>query len=193
MSRVVWVWVLFGMAACSGEATAPPATETAANLQADNILYEFKHNMTTDGVRKALLAGDSAYVRQNDSRVDVVGVRLTFFNDNGTVSGDLSARTGEYDLRSGTMIARGDAVLNTVGTPSRRVESDELQFDLKGDRIWSDKATVMREGASVLRGSSFRSDTKFRNLTVGNATTTGPAPRGLVGGSAESNSGGIRF
>lgn len=186
--------LVLALAACGTEATAPPATERSGNLQADQIMYDFQHNMTAAGVRKALLAGDSAYVREGNAQIDVMGVRLTFFAENGSKSGDLTSRTAEYDLRSGSMIARGNAVLNTLGGVGRKVESEELHFDLKGDRIWSDKPTVMRQGASVVQGTSFRSDTKFQNVSVSSATSSGPPPPGVAPGSGSaSSSGGIRF
>lgn len=179
-------------AACRPEATAPTATERAPNLPADIIAYDIQHTMTAEGVRRIVLIGDSAYQRQTDPDVDVMGVRLTFYDDQGTKTGDLTSRTGEYNLTSGTMVAHGNVVLNVLGASPARIESEELHFDLKGDRIWSDKPTIRRQGASILQGNSFRSDTRFQNITVGGARTSGPPPRDLVQ-PAPGAEGGIRF
>ena len=177
MKRALLLLVL--AAACSGEATTPGRTETAAALPADNVMYGVEHAMTAGGVRKAVLFGDSAYVRQSESEIDVMGVRLTFYDENGAKSGDLTSRTGDYNMDSESMVARGNVVLNLVsrnGEPARRIESEELNFDLKGDQIWSDQPTVMRQGASVTRGTSFKSDTRFQNLSIANARTEGGVP-----------------
>lgn len=185
--------LLLGLAvACRPDPAAPTATERATNLPADIIAHGIQHTMTADGVRRVVLMGDSAYQRSGDSDMDVIGVRLTFHGDNGIKTGDLTSKTGEYNPSSGTMVARGNVVLNVLGEAPRRIESEELHFDIKGDRIWSDKPTTMRQGPSVLQGTSFRSDTRFQNLTVSSARTSGPPPRDLAQ-PAPSTGGGMRF
>ncbi|HEV2734596.1 MAG TPA: hypothetical protein VGV85_07145, partial [Longimicrobiaceae bacterium] len=58
--------------------------------------------------------------------------------------------------------------------------SEELNYDVAGNRIWSPRPTVMKEnGREVGRGTSFESDAKFQNLTVRNAQ--GSAPTGAGG------------
>lgn len=190
MRRAILLFALAG--ACRPDPAAPTATERATNVPADIIAYDIQHTMTAEGVRRVVLFGDSAYQRTGASDVDVMGVRLTFYGDNGAKTGDLTSRRGDYNLTNGTMVARGSVVLNVLGPSPRKVETEELHFDLKGDRIWSDRPTTMRQGASVLQGSSFRSDTRFENLTVAGARTSGPPPRDLAQ-PAPANAEGIRF
>lgn len=190
MRRAILLFALAG--ACRPDPAAPTATERATNVPADIIAYDIQHTMTAEGVRRVVLFGDSAYQRTGASDVDVMGVRLTFYGDNGAKTGDLTSKTGDYNLTSGTMVARGSVVLNVLGASAARIESEELHFDLKADRIWSDKPTTRRQGASVVQGTSFRSDTRFQNITVGSARTSGPPPRDLAQ-PAPSTGGGFRF
>lgn len=167
------------VAACGGESTAPGATVGDVDLPADQIAYELQHVMTDKGVRKADLRADTAYFKESDSRVQLVGVELDFFDENGVQSGHLTSRTGDYDRRFGAMTARGAVVLTIQKDGgNRRIETEELHYDLSGDRIWSEKPTVSREGNTVYRGSSFTSDAKFQNVKVQGATTTGGIPTG---------------
>lgn len=162
--------------ACREEATVPTRQDTLARLSVDQVLYDTEHVMTRKGVRRAILHADSAYFRDNDSRVDLRGVRLEFFNEQtGAVSGTLTSQTGEYDVQTGAMISRGNAVL-TLAEGNRRIESEELNYDLQADRVWSAKPTVMRENGREMRGESFESDTRFQNLTVHRAKVTGIKP-----------------
>lgn len=183
MARIHRVALLAGLAllaACRGETTVPTQKDVLAEQNVDQVIFGLEHVMTRNGVRKANLRGDTAYFRDSDSRVDLKGVRLEFFNEaSGATAGTLTAKTGEYDMRSGAMTALGNAVLTLQGAEgTRTIESEELHYDLEGDRVWSDKPTVMREGARVVRGNSFESDTKFQNVTVRNAQATGPGPSG---------------
>ncbi|HEX2093873.1 MAG TPA: LPS export ABC transporter periplasmic protein LptC [Longimicrobiaceae bacterium] len=172
------------LAACAEETSVPTQQDPLAQLNVDQVIYGLEHVMTTRGVRKAILHGDTAYFRDADSRVDLKGVKLDFFNETtGATTGTLTSRTGEYDMRTGAMTARGNAVLTLQGpSGTRTISSEELNYDVQGDRIWSDKPTVMREGGREVRGTSFQSDTKFQNVTVQTPRATGPGPGGSGGG-----------
>jgi LPS export ABC transporter protein LptC len=168
------------LAACRGE-TTPPAAQTAAQIEAsaDQIIYGMRHKVTTEGVRKADLRSDTAYTRPGDPIVRLKGVRLTFFDENGRQTGELTSKTGEYNLGAGMMIARGNAVLALSGPKGPRViETEELHYEQRADRVWSEKATTMKEAGQTYRGNSFTSDTKFENVTVQQLTTTGIPTKG---------------
>lgn len=174
------------LAACKGEATPPPAAGSQAQIEAsaDQIIYGMRHKVTTEGVRKADLRSDTAYTRPGDPVVRLRGVRLVFFDENGRQTGELTSKTGEYNLGAGTMIARGNAVLTLSGPKGPRViETEELHYEQRADKVWSDVATTMKEAGNTYRGNSFTSDTKFQNVNVQQLTTSGIPTQG----------GGIRF
>lgn len=181
------VAALAGLPACEKETTVPTRSDPLAERRVDQVLYDLKHVMTNQGVRKANLHADTAYFRDSDTRVDMKGVRLEFFDEaTGAVSGTLTSREGEYDTRSGAMMARGEAVLLLRGPEGeRKIESEELNYDLDSDRVWSEKPTVMREGGKTVRGTSFESDTRFQNVTVQAAKVSGVE--------ASDGSAGVRF
>lgn len=166
---------LAALPACQKDATVPTRKDPLAERQVDQVLYGLEHVMTNKGVRKADLHADTAYFRDADTRVDMKGVRLEFFNEaTGAVSGTLTSREGEYETGTGAMRARGEAVLLLQGPEGeRRIESEELNYDLQADRVWSDKPTVMREGGKTVRGTSFQSDTRFQDVTVHAAKVSG--------------------
>lgn len=173
-------------AACGQGATTPSAAEVPAEMAADQIMYGVEHSMTNGGIRRAFLVGDTAYVQQGGSHFDMVGVRVTFFDENGRQTGELTSRTGTYQLRAGTMVAEGDVVLRTQGEQGERVlQTETLHFDVNGDRLWSEVPVTMREGGRTVRGTSFTSDGRFQNVTVTRAQTEGAVQ--------EPSGGGIRF
>lgn len=167
---------LLALAACGQDATTPAATAAALQLPADQVVYDVKHVMTTDGVRRALLRGDSAYLREQGQRFDLSGVELEFFDELGKPSGNLTSRTGEYSPASGDFIARGDVVLITNGPNGpRRLETEELHYEPRADQLWSPVPFVMKEGGQTSRGQSFRSDTRFRNFNIQGAQGSIPS------------------
>jgi len=175
--------VLAAAGGCRNGATTPTAADGTQEMPADQVMFGVEHNMTTDGIRSAVLHGDTAYVHQGGSRIDVVGVRMVFFDDNGRETGTLTSNTGTYQLRAGSMVAEGNAVLKTKADGTERtIETEQLHFDVKGDRLWSDQAVTMREGGRILRGNSFQSDGRFQNLTVSQAQTAGEPINSRGGG-----------
>lgn len=168
------------LAACGKETgTAPAGSQAAIEASADQIIYGMRHRVTTEGVRKADLRSDTAFTRPGDPVVRLKRVRLVFFDENGRQTGELTSKTGEYNLGAGTMIARGNAVLALNGPKGPRIiETEELHYEQRADRVWSDKATTMKEAGQTYRGNSFTSDTKFQNVTVQQLTTSGIPTQG---------------
>ncbi|CAN5883642.1 hypothetical protein BH23GEM7_BH23GEM7_16770 [soil metagenome] len=174
--------LLLAATGCQDGTTAPPVAADQ-DLPADQIAYGVQHIMTTQGVRKAVLDGDTAYLYQSGRTMDIVGVELSFYNEAGSQTGHLTAETGNYDSASGQMVARGNVVLTTLDTDAqRRLETEELHYDLNGDRMWSDVAVVLHDGPTTVYGTSFRADARFQNRVIEGARTTGgvrPESRGI--------------
>lgn len=173
-SKFLLSLVLLMAAGCQDGATTPSPADQPTDMPADQIMYGVEHRMTSEGVRRAVLYGDTAYVHQSGSRFDIVGVRMVFFDEAGRETGNLTSKTGTYELRAGSMLAEGDVVLHTQGESGERtLETEQLHFSVNGDRLWSDKAVVMREGGRIVHGTSFESDGRFQNVTVVRARTEG--------------------
>lgn len=177
------------LAGCADEATTPSATASTEALPTDDVIYGLHQVMTKNGIRTGVLESDTAYLREAREKLDLRTVHITFYTESGAESGTLTSETGEYNVGSGAFVARGNAVLKTLGPDARTIESEELNYDVKSDLLWTEKPFVMRQGSQVTRGKSFRSDEKFQNFTVTGANTTGGLPKGV----AESKSSDLSF
>lgn len=179
---LLWILLLVTAIGCQDGTTAPPVADDQV-LPADQIAYGVQHVMTTQGVRKAVLDGDTAYLYQSGRTMDIVGMELTFYNEAGTQTGHLTANTGRYDSASGQMVAQGSVVLTTLDTDAqRRLETEELHYDLNGDRMWSTQDVVLHDGPTTVYGTSFRADARFQNRVIEGARTSGgvrPESRGI--------------
>jgi LPS export ABC transporter protein LptC len=167
----------FGLLAGCQQTSTTPSEVTSAELPAEAVVCGVNHIMTRNGIRSSVLTADSAFNMNYGQTLHLMGVRLSFFTDTGAEAGNLTSRTGEYDVALGRFNAVGDAVLLTTGPRgNRRLETEVLHYDLKTDDLWTDTPFTLTEGGRVTRGSSFRSDGKFQNWTVRNAETEGGLP-----------------
>ncbi|HEX2206081.1 MAG TPA: LPS export ABC transporter periplasmic protein LptC [Longimicrobium sp.] len=170
------------LAACKG---APAASgPVAADADATQRTYGMNLKLTENGILKADLYGDTAYTRPNTEVTELRGVNLTFYDSEGKKPGKLTSRTGEYDARTGIMVARGNVVLITVNDKGeqRIIKSEELHYDQRGDRVWSDRETIIDEAGRHAVTDGFTSDTRFTNMRGKNAKSTGIRVNSTEGG-----------
>jgi LPS export ABC transporter protein LptC len=173
MRNAAWVLAVCALAACK----APPAATGPVEAEADATqrTYGMNLKLTEHGILKADLYGDTAFTRPNTEVTELKGVKLTFFDSEGKKPGKLTSRTGEYDARTGVMIARGNVILITRNDKGqeRIIKSEELHYDQRGDRVWSDRETIIDEPGRHAVTDGFTSDTRFTNMRGKNAKSTG--------------------
>lgn len=161
-------------AGCGQQTTTPAAEAEAFDLPADVVANGVRHNLTQDGVRRAIITSDTSYHYESTRHVDMVGVQVVFYDDIGQEAGTLTAKRGEYDLGNNIFTAKESVVLVTEGPQGeRRLSTDELGYDLGVDRLWSDRPFTLVEAGRTSTGTSFRSDAKFETWSVTGGQTTG--------------------
>lgn len=174
MRNVLWILALALVAACD---PPQPSGPVAADADSSQRTYGMNLKLSEAGVLKADLYGDTAFQRPGNPDVtELRNVRLTFFDQQGKKPGTLTSKTGEYDVRTGVMVARGDVVLVTHNErgEKRTIRSEELHYDQRGDRVWSDRETHVHEAnGQTLVTQGFTSDTRFTNIQGKNAKSTG--------------------
>jgi LPS export ABC transporter protein LptC len=164
--------VLATAAGCHTDTDTPVASAFMQSISGP-VVFGMTAYMTSTGVRSGKVEADTAYTYADSTDVDLRGMHVIFYDDDGNERATVTARSGEWNENTDRMIAHGDVVL-IVDADSSKIESQEINYDPDSDRVWSDSATVrtLKDG-SVTRGSSFESDIDFNNVVVRN-------PRGGV-------------
>ena len=175
MRKLLVLALLLG--ACRNNEVTPTATVGYRDIAADQIVIGMEQYVTDAGKQRAILRGDTAYVFEDSAKAHVKKVNLTLYDDAGRESAQLTSREGDFSNDTQAMTAIGNVVLVTRGANPRTIETDELHYDPNTKRIWSTKPTVMREGASVMRGTGFEADDEFHNVRVTNARSSGGGVR----------------
>jgi LPS export ABC transporter protein LptC len=174
MRRVCLVAAIL-LVGCGQQATTPGATMDSIDLEADNVIIGAEHRMTNLGVLTAVMRSDTAYAYEQTNNMDLRGnVTVSFRDERGSEAGTLTSRTGDYNMGINLFVARGDVVLITDGPNGpRRLETDELHYDINGDRLWTDRPFTFHESGRVSRGNSFRTDSQFLTWEVTGIETQG--------------------
>jgi len=157
-----------------GAGPNPVATADFGEMAADQVMIGVTHNVTTEGVRQAVVRADTALFYEQASEVDFRQVHVVLFETTGREAANLTAASGRVNMRTEAMVARGNVVLITTEA-GRRIETEELHYDPQSNRIWSDVPTVLYENGNVIRGDGFEADAELKNITL-------RRPRGQVQG-----------
>jgi len=164
-TMLAWTGLIGVLAGCETTSEPSAGTTDPEGIQADQVVYGARQNMSTDGVRDAILDADSLFMWQDSSHVHIEGLRLTVFSDNGTSRATITADRGRLSESSSELIAQGDVVL-IIPDGDREIHSSELRFAPDTDRIWTDSAVVMRSGNCTVQGTRMQADMSFEDVRV---------------------------
>lgn len=144
-------------------AQAPPKPTTADS--ADQVMFGVHFFVTDAGLRRAEVKADTAMTYEENTRTQLFKVNATFFNAQGARNATLTSKSGTYNVRIGSMEARGDVVVKS--TDGRTLTSPHLRFDPTRNEISSDSAFVLTEkNGRVTSGVGFISDPDLNSVKV---------------------------
>ena len=161
-------------AGACGKNAEPPAV--AANPRADSadqVMYGARAILTDKGLMRAELFGDTAYFFDDNTRIELLVVKTTFFTALGAKSAVLTSKEGTYRTQ-GSMEARGNVIV--VSEDGRRLTTPQLRYDQQRDEISSDSAFVLTEPGRRVEGVGFVSDPNMKNIRI-HKTTSGSTGR----------------
>ena len=159
------IGILVFVLACGGGGTAPPrVTGSAMADSADQMMFGISTLLTNRGVLSAELEADTAFFFDENTRIELRVVKLTFYTRTGERNSVLTSREGTYNTRQSRMEARGNVVV--VSEDGRRLTTEQLRYDQIRNEISSDSAFVLTEPGRRLEGVGFTSDPNMNNVRV---------------------------
>jgi len=161
------------LAACGGapKRDAVAQVEAAADT-ADQLLIGLTQYITQDGVRKAYLEADTAFLYENTGRADLKKMKVTFFGLDGDTSSVVTGKLGSYDWRTGRMETRDDVVV--LLSNGGRLTTSVLRYDQTKNEVSTDQHYVYVAPDRQMQGDGFVTDPA---LSVFRTTR----PRGTAG------------
>ena len=163
--RTVALLVLAMLAACGDDGTAPPRVSGSPMADsADQMMFGVRTLLTDRGVLNAELEADTAFFFDENTRIELRVIKLTFYTRTGERNSVLTGREGTYNTRQSQMEARGNVVV--VSEDGRRLTTEQLRYDQVRNEISSDSAFVLTEPGRRLEGIGFTSDPNMNNVRV---------------------------
>lgn len=157
----------FGLAAgalgCRQEGVTPAVTAAIPD-SADMVLFDMERGLFTDGVRRAVITADTAFIYQNSQLSELRNLRVVFFDNAGSQTSVLTAREATYQMQHESLDARGDVVVTTAD--GKRLATAHLIYDKPGNLVRTDSAFTYDAPGEQLRGNGFRADPEFQYVSV---------------------------
>jgi LPS export ABC transporter protein LptC len=113
--------------------------EVGSDVLPSQIVEGFVLNESSSGARLYTLEAETAYVYDEEMRVDVFLPRVTFYDQDGAVHATLDADRGAIFSETDDLVARGNVLVETVD--STRLRTDSL--------TWNNREQLVRTEAHV--------------------------------------------
>lgn len=164
--RLALLAVALCSAACADRGVTPSRAATADS--SDMVLDSMRLIITRDGIQTSVVEADTAWIFNARQVADLKGVRMTFFEPNGRVSSTVTSDSGVYQMRDGTLDARGNVVATNPG--GRVLKTEHLVFDRIANQIRSDTTYTFTSPDGDGRGTGFVTDPDFERLQTSRAS-----------------------
>ena len=91
-------------------------------------------------------------------------IKVYFYNDSSKIKSVLKAEDAKIDNKKKIMLAQNNVVL--TNKDSQKLETNELIWDEKTDRIYTNKEVKITTGKEVIYGEGFTSNSDFSEYSI---------------------------
>jgi LPS export ABC transporter protein LptC len=162
---VVSAVIVLAVAGCSSQNSRPLAKGGVSLADsAEQVLFNMRSLLTDKGIQRGELFADSAYIFDDNTRIELRKVRATFNTSIGTKDGTMTGDRGRYDLRQQVLEGFGHVVITT--NDGKRLTSPHVRYTQTINEVSSDSSFTMVENGKTISGIGFRADPQLNNVTV---------------------------
>ena len=169
MKILIAIFITIFMFSCSEEKINPVIDSSTTNGEIPSQeSWNSKITFTEDGNVKAVLYSD--YLKKYDESKETMleGVKIVFFNKDGTRASTLTSKKGRVDEASKNMFAIDSVV--AVSDSGVTVRTDELMWNNSKNKITTDKFVTIISPEEEISGYGFESDQSLDNYVIYNIT-----------------------
>jgi LPS export ABC transporter protein LptC len=154
------------VAGCSSQNTKPLAKGGVSLADsAEQVLFNMRSLLTDKGIQRGELFADSAYIFDDNTRIELRKVRATFNTSTGAKDGTMTGDRGRYELRQQVLEGFGHVVITT--NDGKRLTSPHVRYTQSINEVSSDSTFTMVEAdGKQISGVGFRADPQLNNVTV---------------------------
>lgn len=146
------------VAGCGPRRTVDPSGRTGE--LPDQEVEDFALTESNAGATEWKLYAQHAAIYDVKNTITALGVRVDFYDAQGKVSSQLTAREGEINQLTRDMTATGNVILqNSAGS---RMSTQSMRFLNREQKIVSDVLVRVEHAGNVLTGVGFESDPELK-------------------------------
>jgi LPS export ABC transporter protein LptC len=165
------------LAACKEKKQLPVISGPTVADSADQVFYQADFVMTSRGIERGDLKADTAYVLEDQTRIDLRRVHVTFTTETGAPQGTMEADHGNYSTRTQVLDGRGNVVVRMVD--GRTLKSPHVIYNQGTHALTSDTTYTLSPGNGTQSGVGFITTQSFKPFTclakcVGNGSLSLP-------------------
>jgi len=131
---------------------------------ADQEVDGFTLTQTREGMRVWSISADHALVYEDADRVEMIVLRIDFFDDDGEVRSTLTANEGILARRTSDMEAIGNVIV--YAADGTILTTERLTWNERKGKVESDHRVRVTKGDDVMTGVGVEADPDLKNIRV---------------------------
>jgi LPS export ABC transporter protein LptC len=143
---------------------AEERAEVGTEVLPSQVVEEFVLNESSSGARLYTLEADTAYVYDEEMRVDVFTPRVTFYDQDGEVHAVLDADRGAIFSETDDLVAWGNVLVETVD--STRLRTDSLTWNNRERLVRTDAHVEIDTPKGKVEGMGLVSDAGLERIEI---------------------------
>ncbi|NOX64591.1 MAG: LPS export ABC transporter periplasmic protein LptC [Chlorobi bacterium] len=170
ITLLIFFLSVISMMSCAGDEIKP---EVDLTLEEENMpvqeSWDSKVIFTEEGKLQGVLYSDHMREYKEPKEKLLDGVKIIFYNKEGKPTSQLTAKKGKIDELTQDMYAI-DSVVAINDSSHVKLETDELMWRKKDEKIVTDKFVRITSDEEIIEGYGFESDQQIKNYVIRNVT-----------------------